>query len=133
MKTISIHALAAALASVTAAPLAAHETGETVPETQVAPVAEADVDPYIWLEEARSPEALAWVAKENERTLAAFESDLAAVARAGFLALVSASGGLAESRTGTAANPFLFMCRAFCRAQIFKSYCHFIPLKTHVR
>ena len=32
-------------------------------------------DPYIWLEEARSPEALDWVAKENERTLAAFEAD----------------------------------------------------------
>ena len=32
-------------------------------------------DPYIWLEQARSPEALEWVAKENERTLAAFEAD----------------------------------------------------------
>jgi prolyl oligopeptidase len=32
-------------------------------------------DPYIWLEEARSPEALDWVAKENARTLAAFEAD----------------------------------------------------------
>jgi prolyl oligopeptidase len=32
-------------------------------------------DPYIFLEEARSPEALDWVAKENERTLAAFEAD----------------------------------------------------------
>jgi prolyl oligopeptidase len=32
-------------------------------------------DPYIFLEEARSPEALEWVAQENERTLAAFEAD----------------------------------------------------------
>jgi prolyl oligopeptidase len=32
-------------------------------------------DPYIFLEEARSAEALAWVAKENERTLAALEAD----------------------------------------------------------
>ncbi len=32
-------------------------------------------DPYIWLEQARSPEALDWVAKENARTLAAFEAD----------------------------------------------------------
>ncbi len=32
-------------------------------------------DPYIFLEEARSPEALDWVAKENARTLAAFEAD----------------------------------------------------------
>ena len=31
-------------------------------------------DPYIFLEEARSPEALDWVAKENARTLAAFEA-----------------------------------------------------------
>ncbi len=32
-------------------------------------------DPYIWLEEARSPEALAWVEAENERTLAHMEAD----------------------------------------------------------
>ena len=32
-------------------------------------------DPYIWLEEARSERALNWVEKENERTLAALESD----------------------------------------------------------
>ncbi|MEL7197615.1 MAG: prolyl oligopeptidase family serine peptidase [Pseudomonadota bacterium] len=32
-------------------------------------------DPYIWLEEARSDEALAWVEAENELTLAALESD----------------------------------------------------------
>lgn len=32
-------------------------------------------DPYIFLEQARSDEALAWVAEENTRTLAAFEAD----------------------------------------------------------
>ncbi|MBT8430878.1 MAG: S9 family peptidase, partial [Altererythrobacter sp.] len=32
-------------------------------------------DPYIWLEEARSEEALAWVRAENERTLAHMEAD----------------------------------------------------------
>ena len=32
-------------------------------------------DPYIWLEEARSDEALAWVEQENARTLAALEAD----------------------------------------------------------
>ncbi len=32
-------------------------------------------DPYIWLEEARSDEALEWVRAENKRTLAAFEAD----------------------------------------------------------
>jgi prolyl oligopeptidase len=32
-------------------------------------------DPFIWLEEARSEQALDWVRAENERTLAALESD----------------------------------------------------------
>ncbi|QIQ88051.1 prolyl oligopeptidase family serine peptidase [Erythrobacter sp.] len=32
-------------------------------------------DPFIWLEEARSEEALDWVRAENERTLAALEND----------------------------------------------------------
>ena len=32
-------------------------------------------DPYIWLEEARSEEALDWVRAENTRTLAALETD----------------------------------------------------------
>nr|WP_152553476.1 prolyl oligopeptidase family serine peptidase [Erythrobacter longus] len=34
-----------------------------------------DQDPYIWLEEARSDEALAWVTAENERTLGVLEAD----------------------------------------------------------
>ncbi len=34
-----------------------------------------DQDPYIWLEEARSDEALAWVKAENIRTLGALEAD----------------------------------------------------------
>ena len=34
-----------------------------------------DQDPYIWLEEARSDEALAWVEAENKRTLSALEAD----------------------------------------------------------
>ncbi len=32
-------------------------------------------DPYIWLEEARSEKALAWVENENKRTLAVLETD----------------------------------------------------------
>ena len=32
-------------------------------------------DPYIWLEQARSDEALAWVRKENEKTLAVLAKD----------------------------------------------------------
>ena len=34
-----------------------------------------DQDPYIWLEEARSDEALAWVKAENIRTIGALEAD----------------------------------------------------------
>ncbi|PKP97197.1 MAG: S9 family peptidase, partial [Alphaproteobacteria bacterium HGW-Alphaproteobacteria-15] len=44
-------------------------------ETPVTGVTGPEQDPHIWLEEARSPEALEWVAKENTRTLAAFEAD----------------------------------------------------------
>ncbi|WFL76510.1 prolyl oligopeptidase family serine peptidase [Altererythrobacter arenosus] len=32
-------------------------------------------DPHIWLEEARAPEALEWVTKENQRTIAALAGD----------------------------------------------------------
>jgi prolyl oligopeptidase len=58
--------LAIALAMTTSTIAAAQDTpGVPGPEQ----------DPYIWLEQARSPEALDWVAKENTRTLAAFEAD----------------------------------------------------------
>ncbi|MFN3989089.1 MAG: prolyl oligopeptidase family serine peptidase [Erythrobacter sp.] len=50
-------------------------TGAAAQETPVPGVPGPEQDPYIWLEQARSPEALDWVAKENARTLAAFESD----------------------------------------------------------
>ena len=64
MKLVS--RLAIALAMTTSTIAAAQETpGVPGPEQ----------DPYIWLEQARSPEALDWVAKENTRTLAALESD----------------------------------------------------------
>ncbi|WP_233999774.1 hypothetical protein [Porphyrobacter sp. TH134] len=70
MKLVSTFALALAMTA----------ASTTAAQAQTAPAAEAPIpgpeqDPYIWLEEARSPEALAWVAKENERTLAAFEAD----------------------------------------------------------
>jgi prolyl oligopeptidase len=48
------------------------------PATAAAPadgIPGPEQDPYIWLEQARSPEALAWVEAENKRTLAAFEAD----------------------------------------------------------
>lgn len=63
MKLVS--RLAIALAMTTTATPALADTGVPGPEQ----------DPHIWLEEARSPEALDWVAKENARTLAAFEAD----------------------------------------------------------
>ncbi len=40
-----------------------------------APIPGPEEDPYIWLEEARSDEALAWVEAENERTLGVLEAD----------------------------------------------------------
>ncbi|WDA41155.1 prolyl oligopeptidase family serine peptidase [Erythrobacter sp. BLCC-B19] len=53
----------------------ASTTGASAQETPADGVPGPAQDPYIWLEEARSPEALDWVAKENARTLAAFEAD----------------------------------------------------------
>ena len=50
-------------------------TGAAAQDAPVEGVPGPEQDPYIWLEEARSKEALDWVAKENERTLAALESD----------------------------------------------------------
>lgn len=68
MKLVSTLALALAMT-------VASTTGAAAQETPVEGVPGPEQDPYIFLEEARSPEALAWVAKENERTLAAFEAD----------------------------------------------------------
>ena len=44
-------------------------------EKEMAPIPGPEEDPYIWLEEARSDEALAWVEAENARTLDLLESD----------------------------------------------------------
>lgn len=68
MKLVSTFALALAM-TVTAT------TGAAAQEAPAEGVPGPEQDPFIWLEEARSPEALEWVAKENERTLAAFEAD----------------------------------------------------------
>jgi prolyl oligopeptidase len=71
-------ALAAALMTIPAQPAAAQDapaaTG-TATATAAAPLPGPDEDPYIWLEQARSEEALAWVEAENERTLAALATD----------------------------------------------------------
>ncbi|MBI1404171.1 MAG: prolyl oligopeptidase family serine peptidase [Porphyrobacter sp.] len=53
----------------------ASTTGAAAQDAPADGVPGPEQDPFIWLEEARSPEALAWVAKENERTLAALETD----------------------------------------------------------
>ena len=68
MKLVSTFALALAMTVATA-------TGAAAQEAPADGIPGPEQDPYIWLEEARSPEALDWVAKENERTLAAFEAD----------------------------------------------------------
>ena len=78
MTTLSRRALAASLALFAAgiAPLAAQQTGDAVPASQTsADTAEADVDPFIWLEEARSERALEWVKAENARTMELLASD----------------------------------------------------------
>lgn len=68
MKLVSTFALALAM-TISAT------TGAAAQETPVPGVPGPEQDPYIWLEQARSPEALDWVGKENTRTLAALESD----------------------------------------------------------
>lgn len=69
MKLVSTFALALAMTVASA-------TGAVAQDAPAqAPIPGPAEDPYIFLEEARSPEALEWVAKENERTLAAFEAD----------------------------------------------------------
>jgi prolyl oligopeptidase len=50
-------------------------TGTAAPQTPTDGVPGPEQDPFIFLEEARSPAALDWVARENARTLAAFEAD----------------------------------------------------------
>jgi len=50
-------------------------SGPAAPQTPTDGVPGPEQDPFIFLEEARSPAALDWVAKENARTLAALEAD----------------------------------------------------------
>lgn len=70
MNLVSKLALAAAMTlSVTSPALA-----DTTPAAE-APIPGPEQDPHIWLEEARSEKALAWVEAENARTLAALTAD----------------------------------------------------------
>lgn len=79
MKLVSTFALSAALAmtaATTAATTAAADGHmDKAADAPMAPIPGPEQDPYIWLEEARSPEALEWVEAENTRTLAVLESD----------------------------------------------------------
>ncbi len=68
MKLVSTLALALAMTI-------ASTTGAAAQEVPADGIPGPEQDPYIWLEEARSPEALAWVEAENERTLAVLEND----------------------------------------------------------
>ncbi len=68
MNLVSKLALAAAVAMTTTAASADDHAAD-------AGVPGSEQDPYIWLEETRSDEALAWVRKENERTTDALTGD----------------------------------------------------------
>ncbi|MFU7529156.1 prolyl oligopeptidase family serine peptidase [Qipengyuania sp. ASV99] len=72
MKLVSTLALAAVM-TIGAATTAAADGHMETPVVDGVPGPEQD--PYIWLEEARSEAALAWVNNENERTLAVLETD----------------------------------------------------------
>ena len=76
MKSASIRTLLASLAvSVAAAPLLTSPLAAQDTNTVVEPEFEAENDPFIWLEETRSERALNWVENENEKTVAALQSD----------------------------------------------------------
>lgn len=71
MKLVAAH-----FVSSLALALAMTVTGTSAATAQDTPgIPGPEQDPYIWLEQARSEEALAWVGAENARTLAALESD----------------------------------------------------------
>ncbi len=75
MKLVSTLAITAALAMTTSTPASAKAAEEKPEDAATAPIPGPEEDPYIWLEEARSDEALAWVDAENTRTLGILETD----------------------------------------------------------
>jgi prolyl oligopeptidase len=68
-------AITAALAMTASTPASADGYNKKVEDAATAPIPGPEEDPYIWLEEARSNEALAWVEEENKRTLSMLETD----------------------------------------------------------
>ena len=76
MKSTSIRTILASLAvSVASAPLLTSPLAAQDTNAVVEPDFEADNDPFIWLEETRSDRALEWVENENEKTVAALQTD----------------------------------------------------------
>ena len=73
MKILSRRTMAAVLAisALQTTPLAAEDEGTSVNQ----PEFEAENDPFIWLEEARSDRAMAWVEAENNRTMKLLAGD----------------------------------------------------------
>src|SRR5688500_9224274 len=85
---------------------------------------EADFEPAL-LEDVRKA-ALGQAAMK--RHLAAFETDLARVTRAGLLSLLTAAGGFSQTRSGPAADAFLFVSRSLCRFKCIKTNSHYFLL-----
>ncbi|WP_348631952.1 prolyl oligopeptidase family serine peptidase [Pontixanthobacter sp. CEM42] len=76
MKLVSTLAIAATIAMTATSASADHHASGEMAETAVDDgIPGPDEDPYIWLEEARSDEALAWVRAENERTNSMLATD----------------------------------------------------------
>lgn len=76
MRSTSIRAILASLAvSVACAPLLTSPLAAQDTNAVVEPDFEAENDPFIWLEETRSERALEWVESENEKTVAALQTD----------------------------------------------------------
>ena len=76
LKLVSQLALAAAITMTATTGASADDHNEESATTMTDDgIPGPDQDPYIWLEEARSDKALAWVEAENERTLGVLEAD----------------------------------------------------------
>ncbi|WP_234024867.1 prolyl oligopeptidase family serine peptidase [Tsuneonella amylolytica] len=79
MKLASALAIAVAMTATTTGPAAAQDaaaaTSTTAAKATPAGIPTAADDPFIWLEEARSEPALAWVRAENERSLQTLGQD----------------------------------------------------------
>jgi prolyl oligopeptidase len=71
MRAILLTAALAALAG----PTFAASPVTPPPTPPITPATAAETDPFVWLEDAESPRALAWVKTQNDRTLAELRGD----------------------------------------------------------